>query len=118
ATASGNYTVVVTSIGCSSAPSAATTVTVCPTTATVTNQNDSGAGSLRQAISDLCVGGTITFSNTTAGGATNFFDGSPHTITLTSGQLSISHNLTITGPGANLLTISGNNTFTLLKKST
>src|SRR6185369_16416436 len=78
------------------------------------NTNDSGAGSLRQAISDLCVGGTVTFSNTTAGGATNFFDGSPHTISLTSGELAISHNLTITGPGANLLTISGNNTFRLM----
>jgi len=108
ATASGNYTVVVTTNSCSSSPSAATTVTVCPITATVTNTNNSGAGSLRQAISDLCVGGTITFSNSTAGGATNFFDGFTHVITLTSGELAIANNLTITGPGASLLTISGN----------
>ena len=109
ATTSGNYTVVVTSGGCSSAPSSATTVTVCPTTTTVTNTNDNGAGSLRQAISDLCVSGTVNFSNTTAGGATNFFDGSAHTITLTTGELLVNKNVTITGPGANLLTISGNN---------
>ena len=89
--------------------SSATTVTVCPTTATVTNTNDNGAGSLRQAISDLCVSGTVNFSNTTAGGATNFFDGSAHTITLTTGELLVNKNVTITGPGANLLTISGNN---------
>jgi hypothetical protein len=106
ATVAGNYTVVVTTTGCSSPASAATTVTICPSTATVTNTNDSGAGSLRQAITDLCSGVTINFSNTTAGGATNFFDGSPHTITLAS-ELAISQNLTINGPGANFLTIGG-----------
>ena len=56
---------------------------------TVTNTNDSGAGSLRQAISDICSGGTIDFNLTTY----------PSTITLTTGELAISKNLTITFPG-------------------
>ncbi|HNG95990.1 MAG TPA: hypothetical protein PLB32_24520, partial [Acidobacteriota bacterium] len=51
----------------------------------VTNGNDSGAGSLRQAITDVCAGGTITFQ----AGVT--------TVTLTSAELAISKNLTIEG---------------------
>jgi large repetitive protein len=86
------------------------TITVnCGQSDVVTNTNDNGAGSLRNAIVTACAGDAITFSNTTAGGAVNFSDGSLHTITLTSGELGISQNLTITGPGANLLTLSGNN---------
>ncbi len=65
-------------------------------TLTVTNTNDAGSGSLRQAIIDASSGETIKFSVT-------------GTIRLTSGQLTIDKNLTINGPGANLLTISGNN---------
>jgi hypothetical protein len=65
---------------------------------TVTNTNDSGAGSLRQAIADAVLGETIDF----AAGVTG-------TIILTSGELVINKNLTIQGPGANLLTISANN---------
>jgi len=64
----------------------------------VTNTNDSGTGSLRQAIADVDPGGTITFNIAL-----------PNTITLTTGELIISKNLTITGLGANLLIISGNN---------
>ena len=64
----------------------------------VTNNNDSGAGSLRLAIADVGIGEEITFADNVTG-----------TITLTTGQLSISKNLTITGPGADILTISGNN---------
>src|SRR5581483_10746624 len=61
-------------------------------TITVTNTNDSGAGSLRQAIADAMPGDTINFSVTGA-------------ITLTSGALGITKNLTIQGPGANQLTV-------------
>ena len=60
----------------------------------VTNNGDSGAGSLRQAIMDACDGSTITFGNTVT---------SP--ITLTTATLVINKNLSITGPGANLLTV-------------
>ncbi|MBV9008921.1 MAG: hypothetical protein JO354_07115, partial [Verrucomicrobia bacterium] len=65
-------------------------------TITVTNTNDSGPGSLRQAILDAADGGTINFSVT-------------GTITLTSGELLINKSLTISGPGQSQLTISGNN---------
>ncbi len=74
-------------------------------TFTVTNTKDSGAGSLRQAITD---------ANTAAGADTIVFDASfntARTITLGGTVLLIGTNadLTITGPGANLLTVSGNN---------
>ncbi|MFN2165638.1 MAG: right-handed parallel beta-helix repeat-containing protein, partial [Anaerolineae bacterium] len=59
--------------------------------------DDSGPGSLRQAIDDVDEGGTITFDLTY-----------PATITLIGGQLVISKSLTIQGPGAESLTISGN----------
>ena len=65
-------------------------------TRTVTAANDSGAGSLRQAILDASSGDTIDFSVTGA-------------ITLTSGELLLCKNLTILGPGATNLTLSGNN---------
>jgi hypothetical protein len=65
-------------------------------TITVTNLNDSGPGSLRDAIAAASPGDTIVFSVT-------------GTITLTRGELLISKNLTIKGPGASSLAISGNN---------
>jgi len=60
----------------------------------VTNNNDSGPGSLRDAIANVCAGGTIIFSGSVV---------SP--INLTSGELLVPRAMTITGPGANLLTI-------------
>jgi membrane carboxypeptidase/penicillin-binding protein PbpC len=84
ANASGDYTVTVTDSGCTSPASAATTVTVRPFGLTVINANDSGAGSLRQAIADICDGGTISF-NLGAG---------PHTIVLDT-ELSIAASVTI-----------------------
>ena len=60
-------------------------------TITVTTTNDSGAGSLRQAIIDSLQTDTINFDSSLNG----------QTITLTSGQLLIDKDLTITGPGAN-----------------
>jgi hypothetical protein len=61
----------------------------------VDSTDDSGPGSLRQAIQDAAPGDTINFSVT-------------GTITLTSGELIITKNLNIHGPGATSLAISGN----------
>ena len=72
----------------------------------VTNTNDTGGGSLRQAVLDAnaFVGAdTIAFSGAV------FTDQTPDTIALTTGQLTISDGLVIAGPGAGLLTISGSN---------
>ena len=67
----------------------------------VTNLNDSGAGSLRQAVNDN--------NNTLGGGTVCFLPGLTGTITLTSGALTLSRSVTINGPGANVITVSGNN---------
>src|SRR6266478_1002380 len=60
--------------------------------ATVTSTADSGSGSLRDAIASAAAGDTIGFSVT-------------GTITLTSGELLIVKNLTISGPGAASLAV-------------
>ncbi|MCP4002329.1 MAG: hypothetical protein GY727_15590 [Gammaproteobacteria bacterium] len=73
-----------------------------PITRTVTNTNDSGAGSLRQIIADAVSGDAIVFDETTF---PNYSDG---TITLTSGELVIDKVLTITGGGR--VTINANDT--------
>jgi uncharacterized repeat protein (TIGR01451 family) len=62
----------------------------------VTTNADGGTGSLRQTIQDACVGATIGFDMTRVV--------SP--ITLTSGELLVNKNLTIQGPGANVLTVA------------
>jgi hypothetical protein len=59
---------------------------------TVTNLNDSGPGSLRQALADANDRDTIDF----------VVNG---TISLTSGELIIDQNITISGPGSNSLTV-------------
>ena len=66
--------------------------------ATVTNTNDGGPGSLRDAIAATPAGGTVNFA----------LSGCPCAIILTGGELLITKNLTIFGPGAEQLTISGN----------
>ena len=68
-------------------------------TFTVANLDDMGSGSLRQAVLD---------ANATPGADTIVF-GVSGTITLTSGELLVTDSLTIDGPGAASLTISGNN---------
>jgi Right handed beta helix region len=67
-------------------------------TITVTNTNDSGPGSLRQALSDANNGDMIDFDSSLKG----------ETITLTSGQLVVNRSVTISGLGANNLTVDGN----------
>lgn len=74
-------------------------------TFSVTNINDAGAGSLRQAVLD---------ANATVGADNIVFDstvfGTARTITLTTGQLNVTDALTIQGAGAANITVSGNNT--------
>ena len=62
---------------------------------TVTNTNDSGPGSLRQALTDASDGDLINFAVT-------------GTIVLTSGGLVIDKSVTISGPGPDRLSIDGN----------
>jgi predicted outer membrane repeat protein len=69
-------------------------------TLTVTNANDGGAGSLRSALAAAGSGDTIIFD------AGTFPAGHGTAIALTSGRLTITHNLTIQGPGAGGVTIS------------
>src|SRR5688572_24922441 len=66
-------------------------------TITVTSTADSGAGTLRAALASAANGDTINFSLPT-----------PATITLTNGELFITNDLAITGPGAVNLAIGGN----------
>ncbi len=67
-----------------------------PTSLVVTTLNDSGPGSLREALGLIADGGTITFDPSLAGG----------TLVLTSGQLTISSGVTIDASAAAPVTIS------------
>jgi len=67
-------------------------------TFTVTNTNDSGAGSLRQALLD---------ADANPGADTVVFDAAvTGTITLTTGKLNVADSVTVTGPGSANLTVS------------
>jgi CSLREA domain-containing protein len=79
---------------------------VCPNSVVVTSAGDNGAGTLRQAIADVCSGGTITFD------ATTFPAPGPNFINLidaggvgVGGELLIDKNVTINGPAASILTV-------------
>jgi hypothetical protein len=65
----------------------------------VTNTNDSGPGSLRDALATANVGDTIDATGVSG------------TILLTSGELQITQSVTINGPGAGTLAVDGNATF-------
>jgi hypothetical protein len=65
-------------------------------TLTVTSTDDSGAGTLRDALAKAADSDTI--DATGVSGA----------ITLTTGQLSVTNSVTILGPGANILAVNGN----------
>ncbi|MDX1449895.1 MAG: family 16 glycosylhydrolase, partial [Acidimicrobiia bacterium] len=67
-----------------------------PTELVVTNLDDSGAGSLREALGVIAEGGTITFDSGLAGG----------TLTLTSGALAIDSSVTVDASAAAPVTIS------------
>lgn len=71
-------------------------------TLTVSNPNDNGAGSLRQAIQDAVDGDTINFSVV-------------RMIALTNGPLPITNRLSIIGPGLANLAISGGNSSRLFE---
>ena len=64
----------------------------------VTNTNDSGLDSLRQALADANDGDTINFDLSVKG----------QTITLTSGQLNVDKDVTVRGFGATNLAVDGN----------
>ncbi len=66
----------------------------CRSNVVVADSSDDGEGTLRQAVIDVCPGGTITFGAAARG-----------TISLTTGPIVINKNLTIAGPGADALKI-------------
>jgi hypothetical protein len=72
-----------------------TAISAQATTITVTNTNDSGPASLRQALADVSDGDTIDFAVT-------------GTIGLTTGELLVDKSVTISGPGAAMLAVDGN----------
>jgi LPXTG-site transpeptidase (sortase) family protein len=72
---------------------------VCPSPVIVINNNRDGAGSLRQAIADVCANGTILFDRSLSGA----------TITLDFGALNVFKNMTIDGSDLDdPITLKGN----------
>jgi len=67
-----------------------------PTEITVTNLNNSGDGSLREAVNDVAEGGTITFDPSLAGGTMNLF-----------GPITISRDVTIAAADAPGISLDG-----------
>ena len=100
-------------------PTPTPTPTVTPTPTPVmllivdTVADDASLTACTAAPNDCSLRGAITDANANAGADTIEFDAgifaTPQTITLTSGELAISDDLTILGTGARNLTISGNN---------
>jgi len=81
-------------------PASAVKAAPCAGAVMVLNTNDSGAGSLRQAIADACDGSQITFDSSLAG----------QTISLTTGELVIDKILMVGVPDLNSnshVTVSG-----------
>jgi len=84
----------------------ALTIPAYATTITVTNTNDNGVGSLRQALLDANDGDTIDAT------------GISGTITLTSGELLVDKSVTMNGAGADMLAVDGNVTSRVFQIST
>ena len=97
--APGTATITANAIGYAPGNATATIIAV-PLQITVTNANDSGAGSLRDAIALANLSPDLN--------TIDFAPGVTGTITLTTGQIRIDNPLTIVGPGANNLAIDGN----------
>ena len=76
-----------------------------PTELTVSTLDDSGEGSLREALGLIAEGGTITFDPALGG----------QTLTLESGQLSIDSSVTVDGPDGDPVTISAGGTSRVLQ---
>jgi hypothetical protein len=76
------------------------------TTISVTNTNDSGSGSLRQALAIANDGDTIDATGVSG------------VITLTSGELLVGKSVTINGAGADALAVDGNGTSTVFQVGT
>ena len=74
-------------------------------TLTVTNDNDSGTGSLRAQLAAAHAGDTINFAPSAYG-----------TINLTSGPLQVATSVKIKGPGAKEVTVSGGGQFDRLRR--
>jgi len=72
----------------------------CSAAIEVSDLGDSGVGTLRQAVLDTCADGVITFATNVVG-----------TIVLTTDDLALFRGVTITGPGADQLSISGNGSY-------
>jgi hypothetical protein len=72
----------------------AVVASACADVITVTNTNDTGPGSLRQALVDANNGDTINFTVT-------------GTIGLTTGELLVDKSITISGSGAEMLAVNG-----------
>jgi beta-glucanase (GH16 family) len=72
---------------------------IAPEQVTVTNTNDAGPGSLRQAVQVVAAGGSIDFDPGLAG----------ETITLTTGPLVVGKSISIDGSSAPGITVSGGN---------
>src|SRR5262249_203973 len=68
---------------------------------------DSGAGSLRDALNSTPTGGTVDFAPGLIG-----------SVILTSGALNITKSVTVAGPGTAIVTINGNNTQQLFVATT
>ncbi|HKR12115.1 MAG TPA: Ig-like domain-containing protein, partial [Pyrinomonadaceae bacterium] len=75
-------------------------VNACTQDPIVTSTADGGAGSLREALANVCSGDTITFDLAGAG---------PHTITLTTGELLVGKSVTVNNNSGESITVSGNN---------
>ncbi len=94
ATASGNYTVVVTTNGCASAASTAITVTVNPTPATPTIEADGPT--------TFCTGGSVLLTSSSASGNQWYLNGNP-----IGGETNQTYNATASGNYTVVVTTNG-----------